>query len=70
MDRGDTITDPVPAGVCYLRAAQSYCLKDDKDRTERALNHASKKLKDTTYFQEIQKLIQTKNYKDVLKYKI
>ena len=70
MERGDTITDPVPAGVCYLRAAQSYCLKDDQDRAERALNHAAKKLKDTTYFQEIQKLIQTKNYDDVLKYKI
>ena len=70
MERGDTITDPVPAGVCYLRAAQSYCLKDDQDRAERALNHADKKLKDTTYFQEIQKLIQTKNYKGILKYKI
>ena len=70
MERGDIITDPVPAGVCYLRAAQSYCLKDDQDRAERALNHAAKKLKDTTYFQEIQKLIQTKNYKGILKYKI
>ena len=70
MERGDTITDVVPAGVCYLRAAQSYCLKDDKDRAERALNHAAKKLKDTTYYPEIQKMIQTRNFNDVLKYKI
>ena len=70
MERGDTIADAVPAGVCYLRAAQSYCLKDDKDRAERALNHAAKKLKDTTYYPEIQKMIQTRNFMDVLKYKI
>ena len=25
MERGDTSADAVPAGVCYLRAAQSYC---------------------------------------------
>lgn len=66
MDMGKQIDEPLLSGLFFVKAAQSYYLKNDLERCENALNHAKSKLKDTVYFKELDHILVKKTFADVL----
>ncbi|NCB32465.1 MAG: hypothetical protein EOM64_01050 [Erysipelotrichia bacterium] len=70
FQKAKNVKDPIPSGVYYLKAAQSYVLKKDIKNAEEMLNRAEVKLRGTPYNPEIRNVLQTKNYEAVLQMRI
>ena len=70
MERAKNIKDDIPCGVTYYKAAQSYYLKGDKKQCQLALEKAEPKLRKTSYHDLIQKMLDNKNYDQILSMKI
>ncbi|MCI5722755.1 MAG: hypothetical protein MR283_01940 [Erysipelotrichaceae bacterium] len=70
MEKAKVISEAVPAGICYIRAAQSYYLRKDFDRTQHALEKAVNKLKETSYYAPMQDILKSREYKQLLSYRV
>lgn len=64
------VKDPIPSGVYYLKAAQSYVLKNDTKNAEEMLNRAEVKLRGTPYNSEIRSILASRKYDAVLEMRI
>lgn len=70
FQKAKDVKDPIPSGVYYLKAAQSYVLKKDTKNAEEMLNRAEVKLRGTPYNGEIKNILLSKKYDAVLDMRI
>lgn len=70
MEKGRTLKEDIPAGVCYFRAAQSYYLRGDKKQAKLALEKAEGKLRSTKAHEIVENIQKTGDFDLLLKSRI